>query len=395
MLDKKEITLVLYHANCIDGLASASIVNYFYENESLDQPKFIACRYNEKLSINFTDEKILVVDFSFDEETTKRMILETSGNLLIIDHHATSLEKLDKIDSIYKVFDNKYCGAVLTWKYFFPTIKIPEILYYINDYDLWNIDSKRKWKEMNILISYLLASETKKISFMSDFLRDVYNNSKKIEKLVKRGEIYSEYINSIVEKNLNSVRLVCIADPLDETSKILLAIVNLTNFVNETADKILQTTPKIDAVITYTSFIEPAGRAQLSCSVRTKDYPAHLFAEKFGGGGHPQASGFRCYERFPFVPIFTTYYSNYIQDRQHLVLGIEYDILKKYFKVERGIFLRLSNREYKKHLVNNQFHCYIEELTTGDKVLCQIDAREYREYHVIECRDSLRICTDE
>lgn len=212
---------------------------------------------------------------------------------------------------------------------------------------------------------------------------------------MKRGEIYSEYINSIVEKNLNSVRLVCIADPLDETSKILLAIVNLTNFVNETADKILQTTPKIDAVITYTSFIEPAGRAQLSCSVRTKDYPAHLFAEKFGGGGHPQASGFRCYERFPFVPIFTTYYSNYIQDRQHLVLGIEYDILKKYFKVERGIFLRLSNREYKKHLVNNQFHCYIEELTTGDKVLCQIDAREYREYHVIECRDSLRICTDE
>lgn len=401
MLDKKEITLVLYHANCIDGLASASTVKRFYELHSLDQPKFISCNYNDKISFTCCDENVLIVDFSFDYETMKRIIEETKGNVLIIDHHATSAESLKEIADEYKQFDNSFCGAVLTWRYFFPKSEIPELLEYIQDYDLWKTESKRKWKEMNFLISYLLSEEEKKIDLMESLLDETITHPEKIVKMVKRGIVYKDYVDSIVGKQINSVMLLAMDDPVEKQNKILrlqsilVAVVNATNFINELSDRILQTTPQVDAVITYRSTIDGTGRNKFICSVRSTTYPAHLFAKQFGGGGHQQASGFSVYDSLPFKVHFSTYYSNFLKDRENLFVGDEYELLSKYFpdKVGRGIFLRFSAHDHGRKMKEGKFHINNRNLIPGDKVLCLIDSKKYIEYRVEKISEGEVVCT--
>lgn len=394
MLNKKEITLVLYHANCIDGLASASTAKRFYELHSLDQPKFISCNYNDKISFTCCNENVLIVDFSFDYETMKRIIEETKGNVLIIDHHATSAESLKEIADEYKQFDNSFCGAVLTWRYFFPKNEIPELLEYIQDYDLWKAESKRKWKEMNFLISYLLVEEEKKIDLMETLLDETITRPKKIEKMVKRGIVYKDYIDSIVRKQINSTMLLAIDDPVEKQNKILVAAVNATNFINELSERILQTTPQIDAVITFRSLIDGMGRTKVICSVRSTKYPAHLLAKQFGGGGHQQASGFSVYDSLPFKILFTTYYSNFLKDRKNLFVGDEYTLLSKYFpeKIERGIFLRFSAYDHCQKMKQDKFHINNQKLVPGDKVLCLIDSKKYLEYRVEKISDGEAVC---
>lgn len=394
MFDKRNITLVLYHASCIDGISSSAIVKYFYDLNSLSLPKFVSCRYNEKINLNFHDENVLVVDFSFDEETTNRIISETGGNFLNIDHHEGSNRSLTNIETKYKLFDNNHCGAVLTWKYFFAEKPVPEILNYIEDYDLWKLSSQRKWKEMNLVISQMLADENKKIDFMCDFITEIYNSSKKLAKLIKRGEIIKEYTETLIVRQLNSVMLVCIKDPLGIKDHIVLALSNSSSLTNELSDKVLELTPQIDGIITY-RILPELERNKIIASMRTRNYPAHLFTAQYGGGGHPQAAGFTFYNNFPFKILFITYYNNFIRERTEYLTGIEYDILKSYFpdKIKRGIFLRLTKEKYEPGVIKDGFRYENESLQLGDTVLCYVDSNSYHEYVVIEKQNSLAICS--
>ena len=73
------------------------------------------------------------MDFSY--QRNQILELRKTNRVVVIDHHKTAQADLEGLDDC--VFDMEHSGAVLAWQYFHKA-KVPEILLYVEDRDLWN-----------------------------------------------------------------------------------------------------------------------------------------------------------------------------------------------------------------------------------------------------------------
>jgi len=289
MFDKDNIHVVLYHGSrCADGLSAACVVKHYYHENDLDMPQFKAVRYGEPFpDIDCENKNVLIVDFSFDEKTINDLILKTKDGLLIIDHHQTSEDNLKNIPEKYKLFDKTYCGATLAWKYFFPTVKQPEFLDYIEAYDLWKLNSQLDWKSFNLVLSDLVGYSGDGTEAMLEIFIDCLHNKATIKKLLKVGKIMQNVQQTHVERHTNRSMIIDCEDPLKIKSQLTIAFCNTTVYPNEISEKLLKN-PNIDLVLVYYSDFSN----NYKFSARSRDYPSNKFSELFGGGGHAKASGF-------------------------------------------------------------------------------------------------------
>ena len=99
-----DVTKVIYHSNCHDGLASAAIFYSFYQNCD-----FIPMSHGYKLP-ELNKEVILFLDFS----VPKNEMLELMNNnkVYIIDHHISAFYLKDILPEGEYVLDKSYCGAI-------------------------------------------------------------------------------------------------------------------------------------------------------------------------------------------------------------------------------------------------------------------------------------------
>ena len=137
--------LVVYHKGCFDGFGSA----YAAWLALGDTAKYIPMSYYDRPPI-IKNKKVLVCDFSFDENTTKKYIQENVA-YYNIDHHIKAIDNLTSIPNKNKYFDVNHSGAYLTWKYFFPDKPVPHFIELIEDYDLW----KFTYSETKLFIASL------------------------------------------------------------------------------------------------------------------------------------------------------------------------------------------------------------------------------------------------
>lgn len=121
--------LVIYHANCMDGLGAlwAAIRKLGLYSE------MHAAGYGSEPP-DVTGKNVYILDFSYPRD----IILEMSkkaASLHVIDHHVTAEKNLEGLPNVK--FDMKKSGAVLAWEFFHGDMPAPEILLYIQDRDLW------------------------------------------------------------------------------------------------------------------------------------------------------------------------------------------------------------------------------------------------------------------
>jgi oligoribonuclease NrnB/cAMP/cGMP phosphodiesterase (DHH superfamily) len=81
---------------------------------------------------------VYILDFSFDEPIM-RAIDERAAKLVMLDHHKSAADKLGRFQCRCGVvhFDLSQSGAMLAWKFFFPDQPVPDLIRYIQDRDLW------------------------------------------------------------------------------------------------------------------------------------------------------------------------------------------------------------------------------------------------------------------
>ncbi len=138
MLETKE-TLVIYHAECLDGLGAAWSAFCKLGN----QVRYIPARYGDDIP-DFEPGAILyILDYSY----LPQLLVDASakaGRIILIDHHMTAMEQCDTFFKVQPLpenlslnFDMSRSGCVLTWQYFFHDLKPPKILLHIEDRDLW------------------------------------------------------------------------------------------------------------------------------------------------------------------------------------------------------------------------------------------------------------------
>jgi oligoribonuclease NrnB/cAMP/cGMP phosphodiesterase (DHH superfamily) len=263
MLDPNSVNLVVYHASCTDGFGAA----YAAWKLLGDRAEYHAAKYGE-LPPDVKGKNVLIVDFSYDNATTKQLISEAK-NLLVLDHHKSAMVELHDISCTH--FDMSHSGAMLAWKFFHPTKDPPRMIRHIEDRDLW------KWE---IPYSKEFAAAFDMVPF--DFEEfDKYLDDSAVDNAQERGAYilaYSKTVISKISKHASTRKL---------GGKDVL-VVNSPHWMSEIGNAL---SPKCDyAVIWY--YDGETRQVRVSLRAHHDDADVSEVAKRYGGGGHRKASGF-------------------------------------------------------------------------------------------------------
>ena len=263
--------LILYHGGCNDGFGGAWAAWKKFGSKA----EYIPMYRNETPKIP-TGKEIYFIDYMFPLEVIKKYIAKNK-RVTAIDHHVSMEEAVKLTQSPSFSLDNS--GSVLAWKYFHPGKKIPLLLRYIEDRDIW----KFKMPKSREILSGTNFSNEKTYTF------------KGFEALVKNFEKTS-FRNQCIEdgKIVRSVwdeinkKIATYAEEVMFEGFKCLAVCAPHMFSSQVGNDLVGGNKKIGiAIIWYAE----GGMIKVSLRSRGK-FDVSKLAEKHGGGGHKHAAGF-------------------------------------------------------------------------------------------------------
>ena len=262
-MDPGSVDLVIYHANCTDGFGAA------YSAWKLlgDRAEYHAAKHGEQPP-DVSRKNVVVLDFSYDNGTTKRLMKEAK-NLLIIDHHKSAVVELHDVTCTR--FDMNHSGAMLAWKFFHPGKEAPRLIKFIEDRDLW------RW-EIPYSKEFSAAFDMVPYDF-EEF--DKYLDDSAVDSAQERGAYILAYSKTVISKIAKQ------AAPRKMGGKDVL-VVNSPHWMSEIGAAL---SPKCDfAVIWY--YDHDTQQVKVSLRAHHEDSDVSEIAKRFGGGGHRKAAGF-------------------------------------------------------------------------------------------------------
>ena len=272
MLRESYDTYVIYHAHCNDGFGAA----WAAHRKLGDSPTYIAADYNDPPPQLRPLDNVYILDFSYPFGTTLR--IAEACRLILLDHHASAAAELGGIGACK--FDLTRSGAVLAWEYFHPGTPVPEILLYVQDYDLWKFELPHS-REINAALGELEKDFAAWDQAAGDLpgLRD--KGTALLERQHERARNQARAAHSVTVAGLDTQAAEC------------------GELRSETAHAMLELHPGIDLATTYHRR-EQNGAPVLQVSLRSRPgFDVSKVARLFGGGGHPQAAGFTMESGFP------------------------------------------------------------------------------------------------
>lgn len=269
-------TLCIYHKNCADGAGAAWAVHHALGDRDTD---YVACQHGEPPPDVSDYQHVLMVDFSFK----RPVLLELAGQVdqvTIIDHHDTAERELvDMPDNVEVNFDMRRSGAVMAWDYYHadalrPT---PQLLKHVQDRDLWTWALPGTAEVSEALFSRPLTIET---------FQELIDADVACTRLYNEGQ-------ALLRKKRNEVQALAKYVVWDVIEGHEVPLVNAPwMFASDLGHELLQRYP--DAPFAGTFMV--CADLQVRYSLRSDDGPGRVkvntIAEKFGGGGHPNAAGY-------------------------------------------------------------------------------------------------------
>ena len=263
MLEPSSVNCVIYHADCTDGFGSAYSAWKLLGNRT----EYHACKHGS-VPPDVKDKNVVILDFSFNNATTKQMIKD-ANELLVIDHHKSAVVELHDISNT--IFDMNKSGATLAWEFFHPGKEAPKFIQYITDRDLW------RWE-----LPY-----SKEFSAAFDMVPHDFEEFEKFEDdsvfddAVKRGSYILAYSKTVVKK-------VCDKAASRKINGKNVLVVNSSHWMSEIGARLA---PDCDyAMIWYYDHIDKIIKVSLRAFHDKIDVSE--VSKRFGGGGHKKAAGF-------------------------------------------------------------------------------------------------------
>lgn len=284
MLNKDNITTVLYHDECADGFGSAFICWLYYKQhfglEAANKITYTGCKYQKDKVLNFNHlagQNVLLCDFSYKYEQLNEIIRLTSS-FMILDHHKTAKEDLVNIVDDLKVFDMNRSGVGITWDYFFPEQPLPLFLQHIQDRDLWQF----KLEGTNEFIIYLFEQNFTFQLFESFLLKD------NLTKAIETGKGWLQYKQIVVSNIAKEARPVL--QLIDNKLLLVYYVNNVYGFTSDLGAEVFKHFPLADFSAVYDH--KPDDNIT-KFSLRSTDEREDVskIAASFNGGGHRNASG--------------------------------------------------------------------------------------------------------
>lgn len=269
--------LCIYHGGCPDGFTAAWVINHRYGYDV----DFFAAKYGEEPP-DVTGKRVIMVDFSYKRPVLTEM-LKTAKEIIILDHHLSAQKDLEGLADeehnafIEIVFDMDRSGAGIAWDYCFPDRGRPLLVSYVEDRDLW----KFKYEATEPFCAWLDLQ-------MREFL--VYDKIA-FQSLTERYEAVNigQYLVQKFNKDADSIiksgtRWLVIDD-------VVVPVVNCPYMYASRIGNVLANLPAANFAATF--FVDRSGNHNYSLRSVDSKMDVSVIAEKFGGGGHRNASGFR------------------------------------------------------------------------------------------------------
>ena len=264
MTEPSSVNCVIYHADCTDGFGAAYSAWKLLGNRA----EYHACKHGSSPP-EIKGKNVVILDFSFDNATTKKMI-EDANALLVIDHHKSAMVELHDISNTK--FDMTKSGAMLSWEFFHPGKEPPKFIRYIQDRDLWI------W-ELEYSKEFSAAFDMVPFEF-EEF--EKFEDSSVFDDACKRGSYILAYSKTVVKK-------VCEKAVKRKYKEKDVLVVNSSHWMSEIGSRLA---PDCDfAVIWYYDHDDRMIKVSLR-SFHDKIDVSEI-AKDFGGGGHKKASGFQ------------------------------------------------------------------------------------------------------
>jgi len=262
-LEPSLVDCVIYHAHCTDGFGAAYSAWKLLGNRA----EYHACVHGQKPP-DVRGKNVVILDFSFDNKTTKKLI-EEAENLLVIDHHKSAMVELHDISNTH--FDMTKSGAMLSWEWFHPGKEAPKFVQYIMDRDLW------KW-ELPYSKEFSAAFDMVPFQF-EEF--EKFEDDSVFDDAIKRGSFILAYSKTVIKK-------VCDKAVPAKLMGHNIMVVNSSHWMSEIGARLA---PDCDfALIWYYDHAEQVCRVSLRSFHENVDVSE--ISKKFGGGGHKKAAGF-------------------------------------------------------------------------------------------------------
>ncbi len=305
-MDYQEIPdVIVYHGNCQDGFTGAWVAWRKFGN----QPQYIPAYHDPKQippPETFEGKAVMFIDFTW-KWPVMTAIAEFAKSIVILDHHESAAEDLsrfpdfivgwpgsfkrawdcavsesDRLNNqlcpIVAGFDMKRSGAMLAWHFLHGDENVPLLVSIVQDRDLWRFE----------------LSNTKEISmwlFSFDYDFKTWSDCASILEIDKGTAIAAgAAIMRKFDKDLKEL-----LPQVTTTATIAGHTVPMANlpyfFASEGGNLLAELNP--DAPFAATYYLDANGNAKFSLRSR-KQGGANVakIASMFGGGGHPNASGF-------------------------------------------------------------------------------------------------------
>ena len=263
VVEPSSVNCVIYHADCTDGFGAA----YSAWKSLGNRAEYHACKHGT-VPPDVTGKVVVILDFSFDNATTKKMIEDADG-LIVIDHHKSAMVELHDISNCH--FDMTHSGARLAWDFFHPGKEPPKFINYIEDRDLW------KW-ELPYSKEFAAAFDMVPFEF-EEF--EKFEDDSVFDDAVKRGSYVLAYSKTVVKK-------VCEKASARKFEGMDVLVVNASHWMSEIGARL---SPDCDFAVIW--FYDHEDRI---IKVSLRAFHEHVdvseISKKFGGGGHKKAAGF-------------------------------------------------------------------------------------------------------
>lgn len=280
--------MVIYHANCNDGLGAALAVWRKYTGNV----ELCPCNYGDPLP-DVTGRVVYIVDFSFPRETMES-VFDLADFTTWYDHHKTVFDDWEiPLDQEYRrscdkftiVLDSGRSGARIAWEEIFHYV--PVGIDYIDDRDRWQfkyVETKAFYHGLKMFMP--TDGERSKI----ETLWTIISDQSVLGDVVEDGEIAMKIMEAQVKRATERDLRPVVLFHTDENG-VLSAHrglgANVVDNISETGNAIAQRS----GTFGLTFFVKGSDAI---CSLRSiGEYDVSRLAKAYNGGGHCNAAGFK------------------------------------------------------------------------------------------------------
>lgn len=293
---------IWYHAPCTDGLGAAYAAwSALGDGAHL---RYTPVAYGKPLPVIEGEDEVTMLDFA-PSRAEVLQLAQVAGRITIIDHHASAERALAGLEQealttegaceIRITFNMEHSGAVLAWQHFRPQHPPPLLLQLIEDRDLWRCAHPSS-KPLHYALSCI-----------EDFrhLDDAATTPEYLRDLIASGKIILEYLQKEWTHQAKRAGLCTISwfDGLGPEGDSPLCVMGPcpSPWFSDVGHLLLEQYPEAQVAALYNDNVG-GNYVRVSLRARKNGPDVSRLAAHMGGGGHPQAAGFRVTLGFPRAP---------------------------------------------------------------------------------------------